>query len=412
MVTKLPAIVTIWLSLFSMLPAQSKVLCGIDRLAEYRHLFTGKRIALVTNHTALNHNGRHLTDLFSEMNDVKIQALFGPEHGIRGKAGAGEKIDSAQDPLHGVPVYSLYGKVRKPTAGMLKNVDVLVFDIQDVGSRFYTYIWTMALAMEAAAEQHIPFIVLDRPNPLNGLQIEGNLLDSTYASFVGLYPIPVRHGMTVGELAQMFNREGWLKNGIQAELTVIPLKNWTRNQWFDQTGLKFIKPSPNMPDLATATVYPGMCLLEGTNVSEGRGTNTPFQIFGAPWIDDKVLSAALNNLKLPGLRFEPVTFTPRPLPGVAANPKYKDQVCRGCKIEVVNRARFQPYRSAIHILEQIIRLYPDQIKWRSKHFKRLCGSAAILAMLQSGAQLEPLFATFSEQEARFRVFRKTYLIYP
>jgi len=215
------------------------------------------------------------------MPGVEVTALFGPEHGIYGLAEAGIKVADKKDDRFGIPVYSLYGKTAKPTAEMLKDVDVLVFDIQDIGARFYTYIYTMAYAMEAAAENNKPFVVLDRPNPINGLAVQGNILEKDFATFVGLYPIPVRHGMTVGELARMFNDQGWLKNGIRANLTVVPMQGWKRSMWYDRTGLKFIKPSPNMPNIKTATVYPGLCLLEGTNISEGRGTNKPFLQFGA-----------------------------------------------------------------------------------------------------------------------------------
>ncbi|MBN2270849.1 MAG: DUF1343 domain-containing protein, partial [Sedimentisphaerales bacterium] len=239
---------------------------GLDNVASYENLFRGKRIGIITNHTACDGRGRHITDVFADMPGVKITALFGPEHGIRGTEAAGKTIES-QSEDGDIPVYSLYGKTNKPTADMLRDVDVLVFDIQDVGARFYTYTYTMSLAMEAAAENGKRFVVLDRPNPINGLTVEGNILEPKFTSFVGLYPIPVRHGMTVGELAKMFNEQGWLKGGVKADLVVVPMQGWRRGDWYDRTGLRFIKPSPNMIDLETAVVYPGLCLLEGTNVS-------------------------------------------------------------------------------------------------------------------------------------------------
>ena len=211
------------------------VLIGLDRVQEFATLFNGKRIGIVTNHTAYNSENQYITDVFLSLTNTEISALFGPEHGIRGEEAAGKKIENKVDPKNQIPIYSLYGETKKPTSEMLASTDVLVFDIQDIGTRFYTYVYTMALAMEAAAESNIPFIVLDRPNPINGLTVEGNILDPKFSSFVGLYPIPVRHGMTVGELANMINKKGWLKNGIQADLTVIPLKNWQRDFWFDQT---------------------------------------------------------------------------------------------------------------------------------------------------------------------------------
>lgn len=278
----------------------AKVIVGLDKVNEHQEIFANKKIGIITNHTAVNSDGKHITEVFAEMENVQITALFGPEHGIRGQADAGAKIKDSSDPLTGISVYSLYGTIRKPTMQMLEKVDLLVFDIQDIGARFYTYIWTMALALEAAAENNIPFIVLDRPNPINGVTLEGTVLDTAFATFVGMYPIPIRHGMTAGELAILFNEQGWLKNSIKADLTIIKAENWQREQWLDHTGLEFIKPSPNMPSLKTATVYPGLCLIEGTNVSEGRGTPIPFEICGAPWIDKEELARALNAIDLPG----------------------------------------------------------------------------------------------------------------
>ena len=345
------------------------------------------------------------------MSNVKLTALFGPEHGIRGQADAGAKVASEHDPLNGIPIYSLYGKNRKPTVDMLKNVDILVFDIQDIGSRFYTYIWTMALAMEAAAEQGLPFVVLDRPNPLNGNDIEGNILKTEFSTFVGMYPIPVRHGMTVGELARMFNGEGWLKNGIKADLKIIPLKNWKRNYWFDQTGLKFIKPSPNMPDLETATVYPGLCLLEGTNISEGRGTLKPFLQFGAPWINGDQLADNLNALIIPGIRFKANTLTPISIPGMATHPKHQDKLCNGVQIEISGREKLNVYFAGIQIIQTIHNLYPDHFKWKETHFDRLCGTADVRQAIQDGQNINFLFKRFANQQKEFKFSRKPYLLY-
>jgi len=387
------------------------VLTGLDQIEDYHSLFAGKRVGIITNHTAYNNAGKHITDIFLEMPQVRLTALFGPEHGIRGKADAGEKIDSITDPLSGIPIFSLYGKTRKPTANMLKNVDILVFDIQDIGSRFYTYIWTMALAMEAAAENNIPFIVLDRPNPLNGLQVEGNILEPAFSTFVGMYPIPVRHGMTVGELAQMFNGEGWMKNRIKADLTVIPIKNWQRNQWFDQTGLDFIKPSPNMPDLETATVYPGICLLEGTNVSEGRGTKSPFLIFGAPWIDGEILADSFNAQKLPGIQFRTESFIPKSIPGMSMHPKYNDQKCNGVRIHLTDRSIFNSYLTGIYIVKIINRMYPNHFKWKINHFDRLCGTAFVRKAIISQSDIGFIINRFAKQEKEFKFARKPYLLY-
>lgn len=400
-----------FLSLFLTVSQAQTVLTGLDQVEQYHSLFANKHLGIITNHTAFNSSGKHITNIFLEMPEIQVTALFGPEHGIRGKEDAGAKIGTVLDPLSGIPIYSLYGKTLKPTKEMLQNVDILVFDIQDIGSRFYTYIWTMALAMEAAAENGLPIVVLDRPNPLNGIDVEGNILDSRFSTFVGLYPIPVRHGMSVGELAQMFNGEGWLKNGIKAELTVIPIKNWQREQWFDQTGLKFIKPSPNMPNLETATVYPGICLLEGTNVSEGRGTLTPFLQFGAPWIDSKVLINALDSLQLPGVKFDTISFTPKSIPGMSGHPKLENQLCNGARIRVTNRMKFKSYLSGIRVVETLHNLYPKHFKWKISHFDRLCGTDHIRKTISRTAKLDSLFGNITEHENSFRILRKPYLLY-
>ena len=246
------------------------VMTGLDRVGSYKEVFEGKRLGIIANHTAYDGNGRFIVDVFKSMNDIKITALFSPEHGLWGTERDGKKIDNQIHPTYSLPIYSLYGKTQKPTSDMLQNVDVLVFDIQDIGARFYTYIYTMSLAMEAAAENSKTFVVLDRPNPINGVSVQGNILEPEQASFVGLYPIPVRHGMTVGELAKMFNEQGWLAGSAKAKLIIIPMEGWRRRMWYDRTGLRFIKPSPNMPDIETAAIYPGLFLLEETNVSEGR----------------------------------------------------------------------------------------------------------------------------------------------
>ncbi len=387
------------------------VLSGLDQVPNYHALFNGKRVGIITNHTAYNRTGKHITDIFLNLGGVRLTALFGPEHGIRGQADAGAAVKTKKDPLSGIPIYSLYGQTRKPTPEMLKNVDILVFDIQDIGSRFYTYIWTMALAMEAAAEQGKIFVVLDRPNPLNGTLVEGNILEQAYSTFVGMYPIPVRHGMTIGELARMFNGEGWLKNGIKVNLKVIPLKNWRRSLWYNQTGLEFIKPSPNMPNLMTATVYPGICLLEGTTVSEGRGTRQPFLHFGAPWIDGAVLADSLNSLCLPGVRFTKTRFTPRAIKGMSMHPKFQGRQCGGVKTEVTDRSKFRAYETGIRITAMVHRLYADSLQWRVKHFDRLCGTAAVRETILQNKPLNSLFKHFAEQEKSFILQRKQYLLY-
>jgi len=393
---KLTAILTLMLLLGA---RRAAVRTGLDNIGSYKQQFQGKRIGIITNHTAYDSNGRHIVDVFSRIDGVKVTALFGPEHGIRGSEAAGKRIDSDFDSNADVPVYSLYGKTRKPTPEMLKNVDILVFDIQDVGARFYTYTYTMSLAMEAAAENRKRFVVLDRPNPINGLTIEGCVLEPEFASFVGLFPIPVRHGMTVGELAGMFNEQGWLANAAKAELLVVPIKGWRRAMWYDQTALPFIKPSPNMTSLKTAAVYPGLCLLEGTNVSEGRGTSKPFIQFGAPWIDAGELAARLNKLNLPGIRFQAVSFTPNAS-------KHVGQKCHGAEITITQRDVLQPYWAGIMIVNEIYRMYPSHFEWIEKHFDRLCGTANVRNAIEEGSSLQTLKQNWRDCSLSFDLARR------
>jgi uncharacterized protein YbbC (DUF1343 family) len=395
-------ILTIVLAMLT--PAGNSVKTGLDNVTEYKQLFDGKRIGIVTNHTAYDGNGRYILDVFRNIRSAKVTALFSPEHGLSGTQQAGKAIEDKTNTSFNLPVYSLYGKTRKPTEEMLKNVDVLVFDIQDVGARFYTYISTMSLAMEAAAECGKRFVVLDRPNPINGLKVEGNILEPKFTSFVGKHPLPVRHGMTVGELAALFNEQGWLKNSVRADLVVIPVKGWYRRMWYDQTGLSFIKPSPNIDSLQTAAVYPGFCLLEGTNVSEGRGTEMPFRQFGAPWISSESLTARLNRLNLPGLRFVPAGFTPK-------SSKYRGQQCHGSKVIITDRDLLEPYYSGIMVVNELFSMYPDAFQWKAGHFDRLSGTSLIRRAIVNHSSLERLREDWQAELKSFLKIRKKYLIY-
>jgi uncharacterized protein YbbC (DUF1343 family) len=377
----------------------------LDRVDAYSKIFRGKRLGIITNHTAYDSDGTFIVDAFKSMSGVTVTALFSPEHGLWGAKQAGKKTDSQVHPVYRLPIHSLYGKTRKPTPDMLLDIDVLVFDIQDIGARFYTYVYTMSLAMEAAAENGKRFVVLDRPNPITGHHVSGSILEPELASFVGLHPIPVIHGMTAGELAKMFNEQGWLAGGVKADLAVVPMTSWRRSMWYDQTGLRFIKPSPNMPNLETAAIYPGLCLLEGTNISEARGTDKPFRQFGAPWIDSERLADRLNKLNLPAMRFEPTQFTP-------TSSKYTGQTCNGVLIIITDRDRLEPYYSGVLIVNEIYRMHRDKFEWKIGHFDRLCGTAKVRQTISSGASVKILRATWQMKLRAFRQIRGKYLIYP
>ncbi len=378
---------------------------GLDNLGAHAELFAGKRVGIIANHTSYDSGGRHIVDVLRGVPDARVVALFSPEHGFRGLEEAGRRIADQTDPVTGLPIHSLYGDTKKPTPEMLADMDVLVFDIQDVGARFYTYLYTMSLAMEAAAEGDKRFVVLDRPNPINGVQVEGPVLEPPFASFVGLYPVPVRYGLTIGEFARMVNGEGWLADGARADLTVVPLTGWQRGMWYDATGLRFIKPSPNMPDVETAALYPGLCLLEGTNLSEGRGTPRPFRWFGAPWIDPNALATRLTALNLPGLRFAPTSFTP-------TASKHQGRPCHGVEIALTERDRLEAFWSGVLIVNEVHRMYPDRFEWNAAHFDRLCGTATIRQTITAGKPLDDLRSAWAAECKSFQQTRSKYLLYP
>lgn len=313
---------------------------GIENLDKYIHLFKNKRVGLITNHTGLNQNMESTIDILKER--VNLVALFAPEHGVRGDIEAGDKVDSYIDPSTNLTVYSLYGETRKPTEEMLKDIDILCYDIQDVGVRFYTYIYTMAYSMIAAKENNIEFIVFDRPNPLGGEKVEGNILDLKYRSFVGYYPLVQRYGLTVGELAELFNNE----YNINSKLHVIPLEGWKRNMTFNQTGLDWILPSPNLPTMISSFAYLATCYFEGTNISEGRGTTKPFEFFGSPWLKNKELIERLNKEKHTGVKFRETYFTP-------LMSKYKNEFCKGVEVIVTNIDEFNPVLLGMSLLINI-----------------------------------------------------------
>jgi uncharacterized protein YbbC (DUF1343 family) len=370
----------------------------------------GRRIGLVTNHTARLPDGRHLADALRALPGVRLAALFAPEHGIRGDVDGA--VADTVDPATGVPVYSLYGDTRHPTDAMLSGIDLLIFDIQDVGARFYTYTTTLGDVLEAAATRHLPVLVLDRPNPLGGTRMEGPLAEDSLRSFVAFARIPITHGMTIGELAAYFNGEGCLTGGAQADLTVIPMERWTRGMWFDQSGLDWIPPSPNMGSLASATSYPGTCLFEGTNVSEGRGTDTPFVFVGAPWADGGQLAERLASMPLPGVRFEPVSFTPTPRNRMPTHVKFSGVGCHGVRIAVIDRDLYEPVRTGVTLLSAFRTLWPDSFQWRPATFDRLAGTRALRAAIDRGETPEAIRKAWEEGLREFTLRRRKYLLYP
>jgi uncharacterized protein YbbC (DUF1343 family) len=382
--------------------AQQPVIPGIEvLLSEQLHLIRGKRAGLITNHSGVDRKLRHDVDLLVSAPGVKLTALFSPEHGIRGAAQAGERVRSSIDAKTGVPIHSLYGETRRPTPEMLKDLDVLLYDIQDIGSRFYTYISTLGECMQAAAERKIPLIVLDRPNPLGGVTLEGPLLDLTFRSFVGAFAIPIRYGLTPGELA------GWIKSNLKLdiELSVVKMKHWARGRWYEETNLIWVPPSPNIPTLASALVYPGMCLIEGTNLSEGRGTTTPFEIVGAPWVDGIKLAERLSTVGLPGVLFRPVTFTP-------TLSKFSGETCQGIQLHVADRKSFRPVLTALAIIDDIRRNYSEQFQFKSSHFDRLAGTDAVRKALERNQPTHEIVVSWKRDLKEFETGRQKFLLYP
>jgi uncharacterized protein YbbC (DUF1343 family) len=385
---------------------------GADRLfRDAASLIKGKRVGVLTNHTGLLSDGRSIIDAVADSTLCTLAALFGPEHGISGDTPDGKVVDNTLHPRHGVQVYSLYGKTHKPTPEMLRGIDVLVCDIQDVGARFYTFISTVALALEAAAEQSIPFVILDRPNPIRGLAFDGPVRVPSLKSFVGWMPIPVMHGLTVGELARLWNEEGWLLNGIKGKLDVVSMHGWERSMWFDQTGLQWTPPSPNMRSLETAIVYPGMCFVEGTSVSEGRGTSDPFQIVGAPWADPQLILKHLEEFETPGIKYSETRFVPKEIPGAASKPKYENSECRGVRISVVDRDSVRPVRLGVAILAAFKRAHPSETEFRHRRFDILTGNKNVRQMLDRGVHPDEICEGWEKELAEFGEVRSKHLLY-
>lgn len=381
---------------------KQKVSPGIEvLLKEEKNVLSGKKVGLITNPTGIDSKLTSIVDLLHDDPDINLTALFGPEHGVRGDAQAGASVEYYIDEKTGLPVYSLYGKTKKPTPEMLKDVEVLVFDIQDVGTRYYTYIYTMAYAMEAAKENDIPFIVLDRPNPQGGETVDGPVLEPEFSSFVGLYPIPLKHGMTVGELATLFNKEF----KIGADLKVIKMKGWKRDMDYDDTGLPFVLPSPNMPTVSTTFAYPATGLIEGTNVSEGRGTTKPFELIGAPYINSDELAGKLNALRLPGVKFRAASFTP-------TFSKHAGKLSHGVEIYITDREEFKAVPTGLHIIKTIQDLYPGDFEFlAANNFNLLIGNGWIMSRIKEGTTINEILKEYQVKQDAFKKVRKNYLLY-
>ena len=372
----------------------------------------GKRVGVIVNHTAMV-GDRHLVNLIHESPEVTVGAIFGPEHGWRGTAEYGETVMDEHDSETGAPVYSLYGEHRSPTQEMLKDIDVLVYDIQDIGARFYTYISTMGLAMQSAATAGIPFMVLDRPNPISGEYVSGFVLEPEHSSFVGQFAIPIAHGLTSGELAKMIIGEKLLNGLEDLNLEVVTMEGYTRSMLWPETGLPWISPSPNIPNFTTALVFPGTCFFEATSASEGRGTKTPFLLIGAEWADGSQLSANLHSSLLPGARFHEAQFTPQSIPEMGTNPKLKDVALEGIRIEVTTPAEYLPVETGIHILHAFYHAAPDKEVFlsRPEWLIKLGGTKRLLQMMKQGSTPSDIIQSWHPEVETFRQLRSIYLLY-
>jgi uncharacterized protein YbbC (DUF1343 family) len=370
----------------------------------------GARVGLVAHPASVNRKLEHAVDIFRRSRKFRLSTIFGPQHGILGQTQDNMiEWEGFRDPATGLPVYSLYGKTRKPRPEMLADIDVLAIDLQDVGSRYYTFIWTMDFCMQACREARKTVVVLDRPNPINGQRFEGPVLKPEFASFVGLKPLPIRHGMTIAEIG------AYLQNAYYPDLDfrVIPMQGWKRKAWFDQTDLPWVMPSPNMPTLDSALVYPGMCLFEGTNISEGRGTTRPFEIFGAPFIHSDTIVKILKEFKLPGVVFRPLSFQP-------TFQKHANTLCNGAQIHVTDREKFRPFKTGVAILKAIHNTYPRDFKWNQPPYEYeeinlpidiLAGTNRLRKEIESWKDLDGMEQWWKEEEKTFEKTRKKYLIY-
>jgi len=388
-----------------------KVKTGLDLIeSDWPKKLKGSMIGLLVHPASVNSVLRHATSICLASKKFRLRALYGPQHGFRGETQDNMiEWEGYQDDFTGLPVYSLYGEARQPSPEMLRDIDVMVIDLQDIGSRYYTFIWTMALVLQACRDAGKHVVVLDRPNPIGGRLTEGPVLDLKYRSFVGMHPLPVRHGMTIGEIALC------LKSYYRGlELSVIPMKGWKRGMWFERTGLPWVLPSPNMPTVETASVYPGMCLLEGTNFSEGRGTTRPFEIFGAPFVNPDSLVKRLSELRLPGVAFRPLSFLP-------TFHKYVGQVCGGAQIHITERERFRPFKTGVAVIKAVFELFRKDFSWKKPPYEYeerllpidiLAGTDRVRMDIEQGATIKEMETWWdAELKAFNKGIRKDCLLY-
>ena len=375
------------------------VIAGIEVLwRDHRAVLEGQRVGLASNASGVTRQLVSTVTLLRQMPRVELAALFSPEHGFAASVPEGTPV--ADTTYANLPVYSLYGRSPRPTPEMLHDLDLLVFDIQTVGVRFYTYLTTLLYIMQAAAENHIPLVVCDRPNPIGGDIVEGPLLEAEFASFAGCGPLPLRHGLTIGEVARFFNEI----EQVNCQLTVIPCEGWQRGHWFDETHLPWVPPSPNMPKGETAVLYPGTCLIEGTNLSEGRGTTLPFEVVGAPWLAGPQLANQLNALDLPGIKFRPVQFTP-------SASKWQGQYCAGVQLHVTDRRALRPVTVALHLLMAVRQLHPNDFAWNLPHFDHLAGTNKVREAIEGETAVTDILAGWEADLAQYQTLSRAIHIY-
>lgn len=389
------------------MPNQQHVTLGLESLLAEPALVAGQRLGLIVSPASIDADLNSTIERLRAVPELRLTALFGPEHGVRGSAQAGEHVENQVDHVTGLPMFSLYGATKQPTADMLAEVDTLIFDLQDVGLRFYTYLSTLVYVMQAAAQHDKRVVVLDRPNPLNGTTIAGGLVDPEFTSFVGLVPVAMRYGLTAGEIARYLNAE----LPIGCDLHVIPMRGWRRSMWYDDTRLPFVPPSPNIPTLDSLIAYAGTCLIEGTNLSEGRGTTRPFEIIGAPYVDAHTQAQRLNGLNLPGVRFRPLYFTP-------TFSKYQRAICGGVQLYISDRTQFDPVRTTLLLIADVRKNYPDQFDWRDPWtagsrppIDLLSGSAQLRHHLEADGDVGALLSQWQRERADFELQRAMYFLY-